>query len=94
MANDTHFPGTAFPVEGFYQSYTVGNPNNYTTYDTYGFDQYELTMGIRIKALTGLNPTRDDADYCLTTIRDDSLTLIEQNALITNYMNNKYVPVS
>jgi len=90
---DTRYPGTQFPAVGFEVSYPVGNPNQYTTYDTYGFDQYELTMGIRIKALTGLDPTRDDADYCLTLIADNSLTLIDQNTLINNYMKNKYVPV-
>jgi hypothetical protein len=79
-----------FPAVGFETVTFVGAPNVYSTYDTYGFDQYELTMGIRIKNLTGISPTRDDADYCLSAIRDNNLTLIAQNTLISNYMTNKY----
>lgn len=87
---DTRYPGTQFPAVGFEISYPVGNPNTYDTFDTYGFDQYEWTMGIRINSLTGIIPTRDDADYCLTAIADNDLTLIDQNNLIIAYMANKY----
>jgi hypothetical protein len=50
-------------------------------------------MGIRIKALTGINPMRDDADWALNAIKDNDLMLAGQNTLITNYMMNKYVSV-
>jgi hypothetical protein len=90
---DTQYPGTLFPTVGFEVSSTTGSPNNYTTSDTYGFDQNELNMGIRIKALTGINPMRDDADWALNAIKDNDLMLAGQNTLITNYMMNKYVSV-
>lgn len=80
----------AYPAVGFEQVTVIGNFGIYTTYDTYGFDQYELTMGIRIKALTGIDPTREDADYCLSGIVDNEMTFADQNAFILNYMS-KYV---
>jgi hypothetical protein len=87
---DTQFPGQLFPNVGFQVSYPSGNSNTYTSYDTYGFDQYEWAIGIRIKYLTGINPTRDDADYCLTIIADNDMDLASQNAAIITYMTNIY----
>jgi len=79
--------------QGFEITTIVGTIGIYGSYDVYGFDQYELTMGIRIKDLTGKLPTRDDADYCLSAIADPDLTLDQQNTIIINYMK-KYPDVS
>jgi len=85
MENNKIFPAVGFEIE-----YYIGSLGDYTSYDIYGFDQYEFMMGIRIYNLTHILPTLADANHLLTAITDPELTLLDQNNVIIEYMNFKY----
>jgi hypothetical protein len=85
-----------FPAVGTQIQYFEGSQADYTSYDIYGFDQYQWMMGIRILNITGIPANLADADHCLTLLQDPSLSLADQNLTLINYMKTKYpnyVPV-